>query len=469
MTPFNRRRFMQALGAVAGAGVISRFGGQAFADVMRQSSRRFIFCYFGGGWDQLLFLDPRDPTRFNSSNVAQTQTHVAYEQLGAEFPHAPVTAGNLTFGPVVAPLDARYANVPKLTDFASKIAIVRGLNMGTLGHEVGYRYFLTARFPQGITARGTSIATELTGQMAVDLPMSNLALQMESYNEKHPASAGAITVNSSDDLLAVLDRAASLVESDDVEAALEAYENRAPDCGLNLYDRTGLVSRMRYASNASRTLFTNKVVDKFRFATSDDAASQAIRTQYGFGRGDALSPGARAALAAQAIKLKMSQCVSVNMGLGLDTHGGNNLAHARSLLPGVNALAALIDDLSKSDAPPELQALGGSKWLDHTTILAFSEFARTPLFNQTNGRDHHLCSSCMLIGAGIQGNQVIGASSDIAMGVGRYDVTARQVVQSGGENLKPEHIAATLLASAGLVYSDTGLRESPLWALIPNS
>ena len=463
-TNFNRRTFFQALGALSGSGLVSRFGAgnTALAQVLPQTSRRFIFCYFGGGWDQLLFLDPRDP----GIDVARTQTQVNYAQLGSEFPQQPVTAGNLTFGPAVHNLEPRYATRPRLTDFASKIAIVRGLNMGTLGHEVGYRYFLTAQFPQGITARGSSLATELTGQMRVNAPMPNLALQIESYNDKYPAAAGALSVNSIDDLLAVLDRPTALQESDVVEAALAEYENRAADCAINLYDRRQLVTNMRHAGNASRSLFTNKVVDKFRFATADDAQSQAIRAQYGFNRGEAQTPGARAALAAQAIKLGMSQVVSVSMGLGLDTHGGNNLAHARSLYPGISALAALLDDLSKSDAPPALQALGGDKWIDHTTILAFSEFARTPMFNQTNGRDHHLCSSCLLMGAGIKGNQVLGESSMIGMGVGRYDVNARQVVQTGGENLVPEHIAATLLASAGLEYDYTGLRQSPLWALI---
>jgi len=55
---------------------------------------------------------------------------------------------------------------------------------------------------------------------------------------------------------------------------------------------------------------------------------------------------------------------------------------------------------AKSPAPPELAQLGGDTWLDHTTLFAFSEFARTPMFNQFGGRDHHLTSSCLLAGAG---------------------------------------------------------------------
>ena len=35
-----------------------------------------------------------------------------------------------------------------------------------------------------------------------------------------------------------------------------------------------------------------------------------------------------------------------------------------------------------------------------------------------------------------------------------------------GENIKPEHIAATMLASAGLDYNLEGLRVDPITALL---
>jgi hypothetical protein len=71
------------------------------------------------------------------------------------------------------------------------------------------------------------------------------------------------------------------------------------------------------------------------------------------------------------------------------------------------------------------------------------------MFNNYGGRDHHLASSCILAGAGIRGNTVVGASSNVGMGAGRYDFQ-RGVISPSGENILPEHIGATLLASAGL-------------------
>src|SRR6185436_17572603 len=129
----------------------------------------------------------------------------------------------------------------------------------------------------------------------------------------------------------------------------------------------GLLTRMRSADAAARATLSAKLADRFRFVTSADPASEEVRARYGFSRGDAGAPGARAAFAAQAIKQNIAQCVSLMLGNGTDTHFVGNPQHADMLYPGITALAALLDDLAATDAPPELQKKGGAKWLDHTT------------------------------------------------------------------------------------------------------
>jgi hypothetical protein len=286
--------------------------------------------------------------------------------------------------------------------------------------------------------------------MASAAPLPAVSLRVEAYNDRYPGKYSALRVDSIDDLLMVLERGQSLLEKDAVEDALTEYAKTGTPCDVGVYDRRGVLSRMRGADATARATLSSHLANRFRFASGADEASAKVRAHYSMNRGDAGTPGARAAFAAQAIKEEIAQCVSVLIGNGTDTHTTGNKGHADLLYPGIAALAALIDDLATSDAPPELQKVGGAKWLDHTTILAFSEFSRTPLFNQFNGRDHHLASSCLLAGAGIVGNQVIGASGEVAMGPGRYDFREGKVTANGGENIVPEHIAATLLASAGL-------------------
>lgn len=466
---FDRRQLLRASFVAAGAALAHRFGLARIAQaaVPRATTRRFIFCYFPGGWDQLLFLDPRDPRaeggRYDDSNRATTLTETRYGLLDGYngFASQVIRAGNLTFGPAT---EKPALMVPKLSQFYERIAIVRGINMATLAHEVGYRYFLTGKFPAGNNARGTSIPTEAAAQMGASTPLPVLALRIEAYNDRQPGQYNALRVDSVDDLLLVLNRGQQYLERDSVEEALDEYARRGAPCEVNVYDRRGILTRMREADATGREILRRGLASRFGFITGTDENSTAVRTQYGFARGDGNAPGARAAFAAQAIKQGVAQCVSVTIGNGTDTHFSPNTDHADRLYPGIAALAALIDDLSRSDAPEELQRVGGRKWIDHTTIFAFSEFARTPLFNQFGGRDHHLASSCLIAGAGIVGNQVVGASGEVGMGPGRYDFAARRPAPTG-ENIMPEHIAATLLASAGLDYSITRVR--PLSALIP--
>ena len=64
----DRRSLLQSV-LVAG-GSLSFFGGfsslarLARADTLQD--RYYVFCYFSGGWDILLGLDPRDPQQFNN-------------------------------------------------------------------------------------------------------------------------------------------------------------------------------------------------------------------------------------------------------------------------------------------------------------------------------------------------------------------------------------------------------------------
>jgi uncharacterized protein (DUF1501 family) len=186
----------------------------------------------------------------------------------------------------------------------------------------------------------------------------------------------------------------------------------------------------------------------------------AIRAQYNLPASGTVNydsaPG-RAALVAIALKQGISQCVSMNLVGGLDTHFGTELVHATRQREGFNALADLVDDLRKSAHP------AGGTFLDRTTFLVFSEFSRTPLINGSGGRDHHISSSALLIGAGIKHNSVFGAAGDINMAPGLIN-RKTGVPDAKGTNILPEDLIATVLASADLDYAIT--RTQPLTGLL---
>ncbi|MBL8604859.1 MAG: DUF1501 domain-containing protein [Myxococcales bacterium] len=459
----SRRRVLGSVAGAIGSASVGFFGFEklARADLPMPSGRAFIFCYFPGGWDQLLFLDPRDPARFPDSDRSVNLFETRYQELegvngfSGQLVRPRDPSSPLAFGPAAA----KPADMVKLTDFADRIAVVRGMNMNTLGHEVGYRYFLTGKFPVGTTARGTSIATEIVAQMVPRRPIPNVSLRVESYNDRYSGAASALRVDTLDDLLLVL-APSRYQERDVVERALADYGQRVGPCDPEVYDRRGLFSAMRGARSQADSIVQSGLAQYFQFVSGTDEASQAIRRRYRLTLGDANSPGARAALAAQAIKTGVAQVASVMIGNSTDTHFTGNAGHAAALYPGVSAFTSLLDDLRSTPHP------SGGTFLDHTTVLGFSEFSRTPMFNNFGGRDHHLTGSCILAGAGIRGNTVIAESSNVGMAPARYDF-ARNVVAPTGENILPEHIAATLLASAGLDPYIT--RVNPIQALLaPN-
>ena len=92
--------------------------------------------------------------------------------------------------------------------------------------------------------------------------------------------------------------------------------------------------------------------------------------------------------------------VKVN-SYGWDTHGDNFNAHA-SLVPKFDsAFAAIVEDLAATGL------------LEHTLVIAMSEFVRTPRVNGHAGRDHWPeARSLAMAGCGLKSGSVIGATND---------------------------------------------------------
>jgi len=183
---------------------------------------------------------------------------------------------------------------------------------------------------------------------------------------------------------------------------------------------------------------------------------QDIRKRYNITNSNAAS--ARAAMVFQALKHNVAQCVSVRLTGGLDTHGPEwATSQPERLHSAFQALNSLVNDLKREPHP------NGGKYIDHTTIVAFSEFSRTPLINPRDGRDHYISSSCMLIGAGIPHNKVIGATSNQGMDpMAVNPITGKTEV--GGRMVTPGAIFASLLKGTG--YDVRKLRAEELPCLI---
>jgi uncharacterized protein (DUF1501 family) len=451
MTQWNRRQFLGA-GLVAGLGAM---GLRRFPTALAsggKADRYFIFCYFGGGWDTLLGLDPRDPALFTDADVGDTRIHVGYDRLqdpamafGAD-PRVQV-ADDVWFGPYIGDLANHFAD----------LAVVRGMSMETLGHSGGRQRFITGKLPSGNAVRGSSATTHLAALLGADESIAQLSVGVESHNLDQPAFASALRVGSVPDLLATLRPAPT--DLNDAEkrqiAQLLADAASCPDA-----QRSRLLVEAEAARAGVEGLVASGLDARFDFG-ADTAEMAALRTRYGFATNGLSTPEAQGALAVTAITAGVSRCATIRVANGLDTHGDEwSTNQGPRQRRGFNVIARMIEDLKDREYGDT-----GHSWFEHTTIVGFSEFSRTSRINVNGGRDHALTNACVLAGGGIQGGQILGRSSDVGLAPFPTNL-ASGLPDEDGELIHPEHVHRALLLNAGITEDVMDVRVEPLTALL---
>ena len=137
----------------------------------------FVFVYFGGGWDTLLSLDPRDNTIYGAGSAAGQPLRTDYQDVVDPEVEAilaanetglvvPDPASNIVFGPAIG----------RLADHWEDLCVVRGIDMGTVTHEVGRRHFITGKPPRGSAAAGSGLATWIAARNAAIPAIPNLVI-----------------------------------------------------------------------------------------------------------------------------------------------------------------------------------------------------------------------------------------------------------------------------------------------------
>lgn len=449
-----RRDFLQTLGVGLAAAATTPVLWPRRAGAAPNTTDYVIFCEMQGAWDIQLCLDTRDPAVFTAARVPETGIELAWDLLPARFQNTITPNGsNITFGPAMA----AFAN-----NHYDKSCIVRGINMETLSHVVGQRYFITGKKPAGEQARGSSVAGAMAEQA---LPLyvgpvpevPNLVVDTEAFFEGEVATArpwrmGGRSVYEL--FFAFRDGIgdpipdAALASSRPV---LDPYRDNYEACDPAGLDRGGLLAKLLGTQKRAREIVQADLSTHFDFFNLQNPEIAQLRADFGFTQLG--TPGAQAAIAYQAIRYGISQFVTIRLQDDLDTHNDRWWREQPILLEDAfNALDALVTQLGATPHPD----LPNESLLDHTTIVVHSDFSRTPTLNSLQGRDHSLLNACLLVGNKVPHNLVVGGSSDTGMSPLSADPATGAVVSSGGITIKPELVLGAVMYNLG--YDPADLR-----------
>ena len=435
----SRRNILKTLPALCAPTWLTR---PSFASAPTQLDRHFVFVYFGGGWDNLISLDPRDPDIFTPDRISETGIELGYDALDTNDPLVQTDIG--LFGSFIG----------RLSQHTDKLAVLRGMTMGSVAHNSARRHALTGFLPAGTSVRRSSLSTVLAAHLGSSNPIPNLSLGVDTFNLDQPMWANAFQAKNIDDLFSGLSKAPEDLREPSRDA-LETFFHKQQQRATHKREEEIYENRL-----LSRELLNQDLAQYFNLNSSE---SQNLLRQEHYGIPDDTygKSGELAFAAAQALTNGISRCVSIDIAQSLDAHQGDiwENDHGPRIQQGCDAVALLMEDLAATPYDDS------SSWLDHTTIWCFSEFGRTALKNNNGGRDHSLINSMMLMGAGIKGGQVIGASSDVGRQAQPVDL-ATGLVHESGELLTNNHIARSLMHSIGIEEDLGDYRAEPILAML---
>lgn len=405
MNDFNRRKFLQAsgLGAIAlGAGMVPLRGLAASG-----SDLNFIFIFNGGGYD---------PTRVFAN---------CFEQRGVdmEVDSGLTTMGDLTF----VDHDDRPSVRLFFDRYHSRSLILNGMLVPSVAHGSCRRLMMTGTTNDGASDWGAIVAGQSN-----DVALPQLVLSGPSYPGQYGTSVtragtsgqldallnGSVIDWSDQNTKAPASRAEDRMDSYMLRRAASAIE------GAKLSDAKRLYQG--YSSALERAVNLKDLQGIIDWDASNDLTSQGN-------------------LVAKLLRLGICRTVMLNHGgRGWDTHTNNDDTQSQSWESLFSGLLDMTDRLAA------LPGRTTGTLLDETVIVVLSEMGRTPQLNDQEGKDHWPYTSAMVVGPGITGSRVVGATDEFYYGKTIDPLTGELFDGAGSVELTTSSFGATLLNLAGV-------------------
>ncbi len=345
----------------------------------------WIFVTANGGWDPRFMFDP-------TLNPEQNRL---YTEIG--------TVGNINF----APIDATYedfnldpetettnpiVNVENFaTRFGARMLVMNGVDTSTNNHDSGQRVFTSGSLQEGMPALGAVLAA----QYGKDRPLPFISFG------GYDATLGLAPLSRIGSSNVLQDLASPNIIAPERE---DSQTYHSPETWSRI--RAAQEERLAELQMAQALPKLRRSIDDLVAARITDGDLKALKLPElidlpgGLGRAENLVRSGQLALAS----FKAGLGVSANLSIGgFDTHGNHDTDQRRSIVQLLTGLAGILDEIDNQGMT------------DQVYVLVGSDFGRTPHYNADGnggGKDHWPITSYLAFGPGIEGDRVIGGTTD---------------------------------------------------------
>lgn len=418
---FNRRDFLfrAALSGLAVFGPRRELFGQASSQPAAYDGPFWIFINAGGGWDPTDLCDPKGSPVLGSTDAVNTY-------LTSDIR----TAGAIT-----------YAPHPGLETFfdkhASRLLVIRGIDLSTNGHSEGLRHTWSGKLPDG----NASLAALIAATYAPQLPTSFLTAGGYDFTG---GKVGATRIGNPELLTNIAypnrmrgntmtEANAKTFHAEHARARIEAVRDRR----LQRLIAAQRLNNVRTSMNQLYTAgFDQDTLRRVAEFLPDPLAQDRFQSQ------------AQIAIAAY----RAGATISMSAGFGgFDTHSDHDANHIPQLVDMMTNVDFLMTEAERQGVA------------DRVVLVVSSEMGRTPRYNSGQGKDHWSITSMMMMGPGIAGGRVVGATTaDVAaMAVLPDTLQPVDAKDERGVIITPAQIHQELRTLAGV--SDAYQREYPIY------
>ena len=403
----SRRAFLTGAASMALCGGLSR---EAFGQTNGRPVKNLVVFFAYGGWDQAMCFDPKPGVSTVIVPPGEVQTH---------------------HGMSIYAVDGAPA-VPLFFDaFGGDVALMRGLDMVSLSHEICRRYALTGTADM----RRPDLAAIIASTTGADRPLPYL--MMSSRAMPGPLAGLAGWLGRANQLGQLLNPDVGMAPMPElglppeqaIDPVAEWLSGRHQRAGEEFHSVKGSARWNDFGAGQERVAALEAHRDGFRgfdeLEVTDNQVDMALHV---------LANG-------------LVRSVMIDSGSNWDTHYDNDL-QIRYYDKMFTSLGRLMEGLR---ATPGLE---GGTLLDETVVWVVSEMGRPPGMNDGYGKEHLPYTSSLLMGGGVKGGQVIGATDDRL--VGQRLNLATGALDDSGSLVRPDQLVAGLLEGCG-VRADTWL------------